>query len=380
MYKINVFLLFCFVFVVISKTTFWENVTMGREGMLYMEDTLVEIWRNMYMGGEGESRKKMPETLQLHIYAWFLQNVRSATYRTEEFQKKQRSLTGMKATESSDLITIPLNKSHQNIIIHHFALNILFSEYMQSRTVLAVTISSSLRRDNNRYLVSSLCGGGDQEVTWQRGHIYWAELNIVTQHFGEEAGRRCDSSLQDRSLKDPGEEKSFKLDLEKGKDLQNALTWQANGGITADDKGGSLCIFPKWLSSRNGFNPKVVGAQQLVYNWQRSPRRQHAQRLWFQTAWWNAITWNGVWPGQLLLISLLLQKVSREPWWLWVVRTSVLHLSEKPAEPQPEISGSQENSLFLHRSANSTSEPNGEGRARGPSGSCRRERNHSPNA
>lgn len=104
--------------------------------------------------GEGESRKNMPETLQLHIYAWFLQNVQSATFRTEEFQKKQRSLTGMKATESSDLITIPFSKSHQDII-HYFALNILFPEYMQSRRVLAVTFSSSLRRDNYRYLVSS---------------------------------------------------------------------------------------------------------------------------------------------------------------------------------------------------------------------------------
>lgn len=42
---------------------------------------------------------------------------------------------------------------------------------------------------------------------------------------------------------DSVEEKNFKLDLEKGQ--QNALTWQADGGITADDKGGSPCIFPK---------------------------------------------------------------------------------------------------------------------------------------
>lgn len=44
-----------------------------------------------------------------------------------------------------------------------------------------------------------------------------------------------------------------------------------------------------------------------------------------------------------------------------MVRTSVLIPSEKPAKPQPEIDSSQENSLFLLRSANSTSEPKEEG-------------------
>lgn len=66
MYKINVVFL-----VVISETNFWKNVTMGRECMFYLEDTLIEIWRNKYMA-EGDSRKNMPETLQLHIDAWFL--------------------------------------------------------------------------------------------------------------------------------------------------------------------------------------------------------------------------------------------------------------------------------------------------------------------
>lgn len=56
----------------------------------------------------GERGEYMPETLQLHTYAWLLQNVLSVTYRTEEFQKKQRSLTGMKATESSDFNYHPI--------------------------------------------------------------------------------------------------------------------------------------------------------------------------------------------------------------------------------------------------------------------------------
>lgn len=60
------------------------------------------------------------------------------------------------------------------------------------------------------------------------------------------------------------------------------------------------------------FDSKVVGAQQLVSDGQRNPRRRHGKRLLSQTAWWNLITWNGIWPGQLLLISLPLQKVSRE--------------------------------------------------------------------
>lgn len=45
----------------------------------------------------------------------------------------------------------------------------------------------------------------------------------------------------------------------------------------------------------------------------------------------------------------------------------LLHLSEKPAKLQPEISR-QEKSLFLYRSANSTSEPKGEGQTIGPLG------------
>lgn len=47
-------------FVVIAKTTFWENVTMEIKGMLYIEDTLVEIWRNMYMGRGLERRFLKP--------------------------------------------------------------------------------------------------------------------------------------------------------------------------------------------------------------------------------------------------------------------------------------------------------------------------------
>ena len=45
----------------------------------------------------------------------------------------------------------------------------------------------------------------------------------------------------------------------------------------------------------------------------------------------------------------------------------LLHLSEKPAKLQPEISR-QEKSLFLYRAANSTSEPKGEGQTIGPVG------------
>lgn len=44
-YKINVF-------IVISKTTFWKNVTMGKEGVLYMEEALVEVWTNKCVWGK----------------------------------------------------------------------------------------------------------------------------------------------------------------------------------------------------------------------------------------------------------------------------------------------------------------------------------------
>lgn len=80
----------------------------------------------------------------------------------------------------------------------------------------------------------------------------------------------------------------------------------------ADDKGGC----GDWAHYyRNCFDPKVVGRQQLVFYWQRGPRRQRGERLLLQSAWGNAITWNGLWLGQLLLVSLL-QKVSREASWL----------------------------------------------------------------
>ena len=55
----------------------------------------------------------------------------------------------------------------------------------------------------------------------------------------------------------------------------------------------------------------------------------------------------------------------------------VLYISEKPAKPQPEMP-SQEKSLFLYRSANSTSEPRGEGQAIGPSGFWGRDDNRVP--
>ena len=45
----------------------------------------------------------------------------------------------------------------------------------------------------------------------------------------------------------------------------------------------------------------------------------------------------------------------------------LLHLSERPAKLQPEISR-QEKSLFLYRAANSTSEPKWEGQTIGPLG------------
>lgn len=60
-----------------------------------------------------------------------------------------------------------------------------------------------------------------------------------------------------------------------------------------------------------------------------------------------------------------------------MVRTPVLHLSEKPTKPQPEII-SRKKSVFLHRSANSTSQPKGEELAIGPSGSWGRNINQSP--
>lgn len=62
-YKINVF-------IVISKTTFWKNVTMGKEGVLYMEEAFVEVWTNECVWGKRRSRKQISEGLHLSVIFW----------------------------------------------------------------------------------------------------------------------------------------------------------------------------------------------------------------------------------------------------------------------------------------------------------------------
>lgn len=165
-----------------------------------------------------------------------------------------------------------------------------------------------------------------------------------------------------------GKEKGLSLDLDKKgrfKECPDTVNLWGNHGRWQRRLwwSGTLYIFCASLNSRNCFDPKVVGAQQLVFYWQRGPRRQHGEKLLLQSSWWNAITWNGIWPGQLLLISLTLAE-SFQGAFMALSGQDLSFTSQWRAckRTQPEIT-SQEKSLLVPRSANSTSEPTGEEQA-----------------
>lgn len=159
------------------------------------------------------------------------------------------------------------------------------------------------------YPVSSLHRSEDQEITTQKDAylLSWIQY-FKTAFLGRKLAKGYDNqSLQDRLLENSVKEKRVWAGPWKMgrftecwycKLMRKSLQMTKEAVVM----GLTVHILQMIELQKLCFDPKVVRTQQLVYYWQRSPRRQHGQRLLLQTAGWNAITWNGIWPGQLLLI------------------------------------------------------------------------------